>query len=477
MGRFEKAPHDFFHMGSTSSTPSASGLITPLTFTGQSTYSAQFQQVIDKAVQIQEIPLDGMADQASSDQSRQTALESLDQALTTLQSAVTGLQSAVGSQALSATVSDTSVASVSLASNATTGVYQLEVDSLGSATQTVSTGAPQTVTDPSSQNISNTSSFTLTVNGTPTTITPTSDTLDGLVSAINDDSSLGVSASIVNVGSSGSPDYRLAVQSSTLGNVSIGLSDGTNNLLNTISTGSEATYKVDGLSNTISSDSDSITLAQGVTVNLLGTTGANNPITVSVGESTASAQTALQTFATAYNAVVSQLAAQHGQNAGALSGDSVLQVAQQALASIADYSNFGGSVTNLSDLGLDLDTSGNLTFNAAEFEQNAGNNFTGLSQFLGTASSGFLGVATSALNNLEDPTVGAVKAEEASITQDLTTLNTNISNEESSINQFQQNLVSQLSQSDAMIATLQSQVSFFQGLFQIENNISNPSNG
>jgi predicted aspartyl protease len=37
--------------------------------------------------------------------------------------------------------------------------------------------------------------------------------------------------------------------------------------LNTISTGSLASYKVDGLSNAITSDSDSITLAQGVTVN------------------------------------------------------------------------------------------------------------------------------------------------------------------------------------------------------------------
>jgi flagellar hook-associated protein 2 len=463
-------------MGTTSTNPAAS-LITPLTFTGQSTYSAQFQQVIDKAVQIQEIPLDGMADQAASDQSRQSALESLDQALTALQSAVTGLQTAVGSQALSATVSDPSVASVSLGSNATTGQYQLIVNSLGSATQTVSTGAPQTVTDPTSQNISSASSFTLTVNGVATTVTPTTDTLDGLVSALNADSSLGVSASIVNVGSSGSPDYRLAVQSSTLGSVSIQLGDGTNNnLLNTISTGSEATYQVDGLPTVISSDSDSITLAQGVTVNLQGTTGANNPITISVGESTSSAENALQTFATAYNAVVSQLAAQHGQNAGALAGDSVLQVAQESLASIADYANFSGSVTNLSDLGLDLDDSGNLTFNASEFEQNAGSNFSGLSQFLGTATSGFLGTATTALNNLEDPTVGAVKNEEASISQDLTNLNTQMGNEENSINQFQENLVAQLSQSDAMIATLQSQVTFFQGLFQIENNISNPNN-
>lgn len=461
-------------MGTTSST---SGLVTPLTFTGQSTYSAQFQQVIDKAVQIQEIPLDAMADEANTDQSRQSALQSLDQALTTLQSAVTGLQSSVGSQALSGSVSDSSVASVSLASNAVPGVYQLEVDSLGSATQTVSTGSPQTVTDPSTQNISSASSFKLTVNGTPTTITPTTDTLDGLVSAINDDSSLGVSASIVNVGSSGTPDYRLAVQSSTLGNVSIQLSDGTNNLLNTISTGSEATYKVDNLPGTISSDSDSITLAQGVTVNLLGTTGAGNTVTVSVGQSTASAQTALQQFATAYNAVVSALNAQHGQNAGALSGDSILQVAQQALSSIVDYSNFSGGITNLSDLGLDLNNDGTLTFNTSEFDQSAANNFSAVSQFLGNATSGFLGTATSALNSLEDPTVGAVKTEEASISQELTTLNTNIGNEESSINQFQQNLVAQLSQSDAMIATLQSQVSFFQGLFQIENNISNPNNG
>jgi flagellar hook-associated protein 2 len=463
-------------MGTTSTT-AASGLITPLTFTGQSTYSAQFQQVIDKAVQIQEIPLDGMADQQSTDQARQSALESLDQTLANLQSAVTNLQSAIGSQALSANVSDSSVASVSLGNNATTGVYQLEVDSLGSATQTVSTGSPQTVTDPSTQNISNSSSFTLTVNGVATTITPATNTLDGLVNALNNNSSLGVTASIVNVGSSGSPDYRLAVQSSTLGNVSIQLSDGTNNLLNTISTGSDATYKVDGLPTTISSNSDSITLAQGVTVNLTGTTGANNPITISVGQSTTNAQTALQQFASAYNAVVAQLDAQHGQNAGALAGDSVLQAAQQALSSIVDYTNFGGGVSSLSDLGLDLDTSGNLTFNAAEFEQGAGSNFAGLSQFLGNANSGFLGVATSALNSLEDPTVGAVKTEEASLSQQLSTLNTNMSNEENSINQFQQNLVQQLSQSDAMIATLQSQVTFFQGLFQIENNISNPNNG
>ncbi len=461
-------------MGTTSN--GVSGLITPLTFTGQSTYAAQFQQVIDKAVEIQEIPLDGMADQANSDQGRLSALQSLDQALTTLQNDVTTLQNSLGSQALAATVSDSSVASVSLGSGAASGVYQLEVDSLGSATQTVSTGSPQIVTDPTTQNISSASSFTLTVNGTPTTITPAGNTLDSLVNAINGNSSLGVTASIVNVGSSGSPDYRLAVQSSTLGGNTIQLSDGTNNLLTTISTGSDATYKVDGLPNSISSDSDSITLAQGVTVNLLGTTTPGSPISISIAPSTTTAQSALQHFAADYNGVVSLLAAQHGQNAGALSGDSVLQTAQDALSSIVDYFNLSGSITNLSGLGLDLNTQGQLTFNASEFEQSAANNFNGLSQFMGDATSGWLGVATSALDSLENTSTGAVKNEENSITTDMTQLNSKIADQENQINQFQQNLVAQLSQSDAMIATLQSQVTFFQGLFQIENSISSGSN-
>ena len=74
----------------------------------------------------------------------------------------------------------------------------------------------------------------MTVNGVNHTITPAQNTLQGLVNAINADSSTGVSASIVNVGGSGSPDYRLSVQSNALDAVTVQLNDGTNDLLNTI---------------------------------------------------------------------------------------------------------------------------------------------------------------------------------------------------------------------------------------------------
>ena len=185
------------------STSSASQyLVQPLTFNGQSTYSASFQQIINRAVQTQSIPLAQLADQQSSDQNTLSTLQAIAQPVQQLQSAINALASSVTSSALTPTISNTSAVSVSLASNAIAGNYQLEVDSLGSATQAISTGSPKVITDPTAQDLSTATSYTLSVNGTDTTITPDSNTLNGLVAAINGNSALGVTASLVNVGSS-----------------------------------------------------------------------------------------------------------------------------------------------------------------------------------------------------------------------------------------------------------------------------------
>jgi flagellar hook-associated protein 2 len=460
---------------STSST-SSSYLVQPLTFNGQSTYSADFQQIIDRAVQTQSIPLAQLTDQQTQDQTTLETLQDIAEPIQQLQTAISSLASSVTSTALAPTVSDSSAVSVTLGSNALAGNYQLQVDSLGSSTQAISTGSPQSVTDPTSQDLSSATSYTLTVNGTPTTITPTSNNLDDLVTAINDNSSLGVAASVVNVGSSSSPDYRLSLQANQLGDTTIGLSDGTNDLLQTLSTGTPALYEVDGLKQQISSNSDTVTLAPGVTATLLGTTQSGSPATISVAASTSSAQTALQNFATAYNNVVAAFGTQHGQNGGALAGDSILQVAQQALSSINGYSTTTGSLGFLSAVGLDLNDQGQLTFNQSEFQSSVGSNFTALTDFIGDTTTGFVAAANSALGNLIDPTYGGITLQENAITKDLTDLSTKITDQTNQINLFQQNLVAQLSKSDAAIASLQSQNSFFEGLFAITYNTNN-SNG
>ena len=457
-------------MSSAFGSTNISSLVTPLTFTGQSKYAASFQQILNKAVQTDSVQLAFLQDQQNNDQNRQSTLQAIDQTFAGLQSAVTELTNAIGPSALVSSVSNPSLASVSIGSGAIAGSYQLEVDDLGAATQALSSAGSPPVTDPNSQNIGSGSNFTITVTdpsvngGQPQTVTVTATppNLAGLVQTINTIPALGASASIVNVGTQAAPDYRLALQANNLGNVSLSVADGNGtSLMTTTAPGRNSSYKVDGTP--ISGTSDSVTLAPGVTANLLGVSS-GNPATISISQSTTTAQKALQDFATAYNGAVDALASQHGQNAGSLAGDTILITAQQVLSQINGYNNGN----DLSKIGLDLNNQGHLTFNASEFNTSLGANFTSLSQFLGDTTTGFIGAATTALSSLEDPLTGAIKTEETSISNTLTSLQSKITDQINQVNQFQQNLYNQLAQSDAAVYSLSSQADFFTQLFQTQ---------
>jgi flagellar hook-associated protein 2 len=456
-----------------SSTSSLPSLITVATFSGQSKFAADFQNVLSRAVQLQSLNLQSLQVDQANETARQNALQSLDSQFSSLQSAVDNLTTAASGSSLASSISNSSVGTVALSTGATPGTYSIEVQSVGSHTQTVSSSGLPTVTDPNSQNISTSSSYTLSVGGVNHPLSLATNSLQSLANAINGDSTLGVSATIVNVGSNGSNDYRIALQSTALGNVSVQLNDGSQNLLTTVTTGTPASYKVDGLPNIISSNSDTVTIGPGVSVNL---TGANvgAPATITVNQDQTTLMNSVQAFAKAYNAVVDQLTASHGQNGNALQGDSVLSTAQSALRSITGYN--GGSGTGLSTIGLDMDDSGHLTFNPTEFDASSAQGSSVVLQFLGDSTTGFLSVASSAMQSLEDPVNGFIKTEEQQIATNLTNMASNINDEVDKINAFQQNLLSQLSASDAAIYQLQSQQTLYAGLFNNNNNNGN-SNG
>ena len=156
--------------------------------------------------------------------------------------------------------------------------------------------------------------------GTPVTVTPSANTLSALADAINS-SGANVTATIVNLGSPSAPSYQLSLQSTKLGNISIQLNDGTNDLMGTLSAGSAAQYQVNGNPATpISSDSSTVTIAPGVTVDLLG----SGDSTVTVSQSSAAQANALSSFVAAYNAAVDELSANRGQGGGALTGDALI---------------------------------------------------------------------------------------------------------------------------------------------------------
>ena len=437
------------------------------TFTGVSNYASSLQQVLTRAVSIASLPLTLLQNGLTTLDSQQTALQGLDTSFSSLEESIGSIQSAVSSGLLSASVADPSIASATLQSGATAGTYSLEVDNLGAYSTALSVAGSTAVTDPTTEGISSSTTLNLTLSagGTPIVITPASSDLQDLASAINSQAGGQVQATLVNVGSTSSPDYRLSLQSSTLTADTIDLTDSSgNDLISSATGGAPASYIVDGAPS-ISSDTRTITLSPGLTVNLLGQSTLGDPTTITVQTDPSTLASAFSSFATAYNSASSAVAAQQGRGAGALSGDSMLLTLSNVLGQLGTYSN-GSPSNSLANFGITLDESGVLSVDTSTFTSAAAANFSGLLSTLGNSTSGgFLQTATNLLSSVEDAATGALTTEEASVATQITNQQTQITNEKATVAQLQTNLTAQISAADSSIAELESQVSYVTGLF------------
>ncbi len=441
-------------------------------FTGTSNFASTLSQVLTRAVSIASLPVQSLQAQQTDLQNRQNALQGLDSVFSNLQSSIQNLQSTVQSGLLSASVSDSSVA-VTVGANATPASFTIQVGSLGSYSTALSAGGSTPVSDPTTQGISSSNTYTLNVNGAPTSITASDSSLSSLASAINSQAGSQVQAVVVNVGSPGSPDYRLSLQSSQLGANTLDLTDSNGNSLITSSNqGSLASYSIDG-SATVSSSSRNITIAPGVTATLQNTTGQTTNITVA--DSPTTLLNAFNSFAQAYNSAVTALGQYHGQNGGVLEGDSIISTLGGVLSQLGTYD--GGSVsTALANYGITVDQTGQLSVNSAAFTTAANSNFSGLLQTLGSSTTGgFLQSATNTLNSVEDPTVGILKLAETQVGSEITAQQTKISNAQANLSTIQSNLQQQIAKADASIASLESQVSYVGGLFASAMGTTNSS--
>jgi flagellar hook-associated protein 2 len=432
---------------------------TPITFNGSSTYASSFQQVIQRAVGIASLPLQILQGDVTELTSKQQATSALGSSFQLLQTALSAIGSAIsGSPA--AQVSGAGVTATASA-GALPGTYSIQVDDIGSSTVSLSKDGLTAVADPSADNISSASSFTLTVNGIDHTITPATTSLSSLVTAINatDD---GVQATIVNVGTNTSPDYRLSLTSQNLGADTIQLNDGTSNLLDTLSTGSDALYKVNGSLTQLHSTSRDITLSPGQSVHLAAQTA--SPATITVSRSFSGLQNALSNLVSTFNSAVAGVQKNEGQSGGALSGDSLVYTLVNALNSLAETSSGSGAVTSLADLGVTLQQNGQLQFDSTVFTSA---NTTDIQQFLGstTTDSSFLKFANDSLTSLTDVTDGLIAGAYNAFQTQITSKNTLIANDQLRVDQLQKNLQAQLSKADAAIATLEGQKTYFEELF------------
>jgi flagellar hook-associated protein 2 len=439
-----------------------SSTASPITFNGSSTFASSFQQVITRAVGIASLPIQSLQTAVSTLSAQQSALSSLGANFSALQTSVQALATAAGGNT-SLQVSDSSVLTANATSSALPGTYTIQVDDPGSSTTTLSKAGLTTVTDPSSEDISSSSTFTLTVNSVNHTITNTGTSLESLATSINAAGD-GVQATIINIGSANAPDYRLSLTSANLGADTVQLNDGTNDLLDTLATGADAQYRLNGSATDIQTTSSQIALSPGLTVNLKGQS--SGPVTITVSQSFTALQSALSNFVSAYNAAFDALAQNRGQNGGALTGDSVVFTMGNVLQQLSQYNSGSNTVGSLAELGITADDTGHLSFDTTAFSSASKD---AISSFLGGLSSGgFLQTANNSLNFISDPVTGLIASDYNNLAQEIAADNAKISDQQSQVNTLQANLEAQLAQADAAIATLQSQKTYFEQLFTAE---------
>ena len=453
-------------MSSSTSPLTSSSSSTPVYFTGMSNYAASLNNAINQEVELASLPIQLLQNNVSALTDQANEAQTIAGDFTNVQSAVESL-TAAASNLLTATVSGNAVATATLGSGATAGSYTLTVSNLGSYSDALSNDGLTTVTDPSSQTIDASSAYTLVVNGVQTAISYAGGNLNGLAQAINV-AGAGVEATVVNVGSSSAPDYRLSLQSDQLGPVSMQLNDAANDggtdLLSSSGTGVPAQYTVNGKQ--INSSSDTVTLAPGLTLQLTGTS--SSAVTVTVAPDATSVGNGLESFVSAYNATMTELGKNRGQGGGALAGESIVYDLTNDLQSLANYTSGSGTIVSLSDLGVTFnDTTGQLSFDQSTFDAATSGQSDALTAFMGSATGGgFLQAATNTMTSALDPTSGELPQEYNSLVSTIQSTNSQITDKQTQVNQLQASLTQQMSAADAVIYSLQQQATEMQDLFQ-----------
>lgn len=432
-------------------------------FNGASRYSQDFQNVISRAVSIASLPLNLLNSQKTDLANRSGALSSLDRSFSSLQMALEGVQGVLGSASLASTVSDSSKATVTIADGAMEGNYSIDIQDIG-AYSTMMTG--QWDGTPGTEH-----SYKLYIGAAEYDIDPADNSAASVAAAINTQYGDKVRATKVNVNPAGN-DYRIALQSTTLGDAALDIKDDGDSLAVLQTDGRQAHYLVNNSGVDVYSSSRSVTISDGLTVHLLAS-DTDNPVEITVARSAGALSGALSAFAAAYNNAVSALD-QQGQSDGALGGDAVLLGLSQVLRGLATYGPQDPSLPDMMSLGLELDKEGNLTLDESAFASAFASNSAGILAFLGSsASGGFLKTATDGLNSVENSDTGLLETAETSVTDQTTRLTNQISDEQARVNDLQTRLQQQMAEADALIATMEQQYNYISQMFQAMQTAAN----
>jgi len=429
--------------------------MSPLVFTGISTYSSDFQTIISRAVSIAQLPVKALQKDQQDILTKKTALGSLQTAVAGLASSLKKIGEIGPTKSLAATSSDYSLANATITGTAQPGVYRLgNITSLATRASSVS----GVFADPATTQVSPAKYFQLSVGSQTYDINLTDETnnLYGLRDAINA-ANAGVTASVIQTGGQ-PPDYRLSISGNNTGENRIELraaaGDAGSNIMPAVNNGSDASFEIDG--QLVQRKTNSITdVIPGVTLTLTGKTTGTETAQVQIASSRAPMISALNGLVDAYNALAGQLDSHSGKDAGALRGESLLYDVRGEMQALLSYQG-AGSINSIRDLGLSLDNNGQLSFDGAVIDQMTGDQANSAFAFLGSSTAG-LGAFSARLENYSDSTSGLFEAQQKSYNQTNDTLSTQIDVMNERILNMQSTLQAKLQAADVLLASLERQ--------------------
>ncbi|MFZ5926364.1 MAG: flagellar filament capping protein FliD [Acidobacteriota bacterium] len=430
--------------------------LAPLTFTGISSFSDDFQVILDRSVSIASLPARALEQEQKGLLSRKVAAGELRTAAADLAAALRQLGQLSKGGALTATSSSFSVQATA-GELAAPGLYRIS-DITSLASQAVARSSAGFADTGATAVTGGSGELELVLGGESHTIAlaPGADNLAGVRDAINA-GGYGVTASILDTGS-GPGRYYLSITASETGERSIELrltpGDPGSNLLTTVSAGSNAAFKLNGLD--IVSSSNTVTSAiAGVTLELKALTEPGQTIDVSVQPSAAGVAGALQSFTAAYNKLVEKLDAQTGQQNGPLLGETFIRDLKAALRDITGFRGEGPRAS-LFELGVSIGADGVMSFDPSVVQGLPQSEIPAVFTLLGDGSSG-LSALEDRLAQSSDAQTGAIAAFIRNLDRADQRLTDQINAIYERVNATRQTLVARLQAADTLLARLEGQ--------------------
>jgi flagellar hook-associated protein 2 len=423
---------------------------TPLTISGVSQFSSDFQTIMDRAVKIAQLPIQQLQNRDSDTIQKKTLLSGVSSTVGSLASALDEIADTAKKKAIGASSSNPLVVTVGATSATSSALY-----TINSVTSIASAASERTVasyTDSAATPVGSTGDFRLTVGSQDYDFSLANNTLVELRDKINL-LGAGVTATILTT----SDGNYLSISSNTNGEKTLALKNdpaGTNtDLLTATNQGSDLVFHLNGIevrqsSNLVNS------VVPGLTFTVQQAT--NDPVELSLKSNQSALSSSLQDFVNGFNALRGLVNAQTGSGAGLLTGSSVIVQLSAKLREISSHRTPEGTIHGLADLGIAFDSNGRASFDSTALNNLSEQQRDDAFAFLGDDSTG-LGKFAKDLNQFSDPISGVIKLEQQGLDRIDQALQKQIDILNGRLDVMQKGLAQKLQRADTLLASLESQ--------------------